>query len=47
MSTSSPLAVTMMIGTWLSVRIRRHASSPLIPGSIRSSTTTSGRNDRS
>ena len=42
MSISDPLAVTMMIGTWLRLRSWRHTSMPLIRGSITSSSTMSG-----
>ena len=43
MSISAPLAVTMMIGTWLFLRSCRHTSMPEILGSITSSRTRSGR----
>jgi hypothetical protein len=39
----SPLAVSMTIGTPDSARISLHTSMPSLPGSIRSSSTTSGR----
>ena len=42
MSISEPLAVTMMIGTWLRLRSWRHTSMPLSRGSITSSSTRSG-----
>ena len=41
-SISAPLAVTMMIGTWLRLRSCRQTSMPLIRGSITSSRTRSG-----
>lgn len=47
MSKSSLRAVSMMIGTWPSARIRRQVSNPSMPGSIRSSTTRSGARSRS
>ena len=43
MSISSPLAVSMMIGTWLRARIRRQTSTPSSLGSIRSRMTRSKR----
>ena len=46
MSTVSLLAVSITIGTPDSARIARHTSMPFIPGSIRSSSTTSGRSSR-
>ena len=46
MSTVSVLAVSMTIGTPDSVRIARQTSMPFMPGSIRSSSTTSGRSSR-
>ena len=42
MSISAPLAVTMMIGTWLRLRSWRHTSMPDTFGSITSSSTRSG-----
>ena len=42
MSISAPLAVTMMIGTWLRLRSCRHTSMPDTWGSITSSRTRSG-----
>ena len=42
MSISAPLAVTMMIGTWLRLRSCRQTSMPLMRGSITSSSTRSG-----
>ena len=46
MSTVSLLAVSITIGTPDSARIARHTSMPFMPGSIRSSSTTSGRSSR-
>ena len=46
MSTVSVLAVSMTIGTPDSVRIARQTSMPFMPGSMRSSSTTSGRSSR-
>ena len=43
MSVSSSRAVSISTGTGRSAWIRRHTSSPSMPGSITSSTTTSGR----
>ena len=46
MSTVSLLAVSITIGTPDSVRMARQTSMPFMPGSIRSSSTTSGRSSR-
>ena len=46
MSTVSVFAVSMTIGTPDSLRIARQTSMPFMPGSMRSSRTTSGRRSR-
>ena len=46
MSTVSVFAVSMTMGTPDSLRIARQTSMPFMPGSMRSSRTTSGRRSR-